>query len=120
MIEPLALSKYTGVVMLLADRIFVVEYQSLLRNSITQMTLYPAHKTRVDHLTGIQTGAPVLRGRKPGASLVMLEYLGRDVDLRKALAECNSIPEGEVDPEILRLIRNRIPSDQHVLQAEQL
>jgi len=118
--HPAALSKYTGVVMLLADRIFVVEYESLLRNSITQMTLYPSHEMRVDHLAGIQTGAPVRRGRKPGASLVMLEYLGRDVDLRKALAECNTIPEKEVDPEILRLIRNRIPPGQHVLEAEQL
>jgi len=117
---PAALSKYSGVVMLLADRIFVVEYESLLCNSITQMTLYPSHQMRVDHLTGIQTGAPVRRGRKPGASLVMLEYLGRDVDLRKALAECNTIPEEEVDPEILRLIRNRIQPDQHVLEAEQL
>lgn len=118
--RPLALSKYTGVVMLLADRIFVVEYESLLCNSITQMTLYPSHQMRVDHLTGIQTGAPVRRGRKPGASLVMLEYLGRDVDLRKALAQCNTIPEENVDPEILRLIRNRIPPGQHVLEAEQL
>lgn len=118
--RPLARSKYTGVVMLLADRIFVVEYESLLRHSITQMTLYPAHQTRVDHLTGIQTGAPILRGRKPGASLVMLEYLGRDVDLRKAIAECNTIPEEQVDPGILRLIRNQIPEGQHVLQAEQL
>ncbi|HSH41898.1 MAG TPA: helix-turn-helix transcriptional regulator [Arenicellales bacterium] len=115
-----ALSKYDGIVLLLADRIFVIEYESLLRNSITQMTLYPSHQMRVDHLTGIQTGAPVRRGRKPGASLVMLEYLGRDVDLRKALAECNTIPEEDVDPEILRLIRNHIPPGQHVLEAEQL
>lgn len=118
--RPLARSKYTGVVISLADRIFVVEYESLLRNSITQMTLYPTHQTRVDHLTGIQTGAPILRGRKPGASLVMLEYLGREVDLRKALAECNLFPEDKIDPEILALIRNRISEGQHVLQAEQL
>lgn len=118
--RPLTLSKYTGVAMLLADRIFVVEYESLLRNSITQMTLYPSHQTHVDHLTGIQTGAPVRRGRKPGASLVLLQYLGRDVDVRKALAQCNTMPEEKVDPDVLRLIRNRIPSGEHVLQAEQL
>lgn len=115
-----ALCKYAGVVMLLADRIFVVECETLLRDSITQMTLYPSHQIRVDHLTGIQTGAPVRRGRKPGASLVLLEYLGRDVDLRKALAECNSLSEDEVDPDIIRLIRNRISPGEHVLEAEQL
>lgn len=84
------------------------------------MTLYPSHQMRIDHLTGFETGAPVRRGRKPGASLVVLEYLGRNVDLRKALAECNTIPEEDMDPEILRPIRNRILPDQHVLEAEQL
>lgn len=118
--RPISVSKYDGVAMLLSGRIYIVEYESLLRNSITQVTLYPAFHTRVDYLTGIQTGGPVRRGRKPAASRVMLEHLGRNIDVRKALMQCDTFPEERIDPEIRRLIQNDIKPGQYVLEMEQL
>lgn len=113
-------SKYSGALFLLADRIFAVEYETLLSNSITQMTLYPTYHPRVDHLMGIQTGGPVLRGRKPAASRVLLEFLGRDIDVRRALSQADIHPEEAIDPKIRQLIRNDIAPGQYVLEVEQL
>jgi transcriptional regulator with XRE-family HTH domain len=115
----ITLSKYEGVAFLLADRIFITEYETLLRNTITQMTLYPSYHLGVDHLVGIQTGGPVRRGRRPGASRVLLEYLGRRIDLKKALASSDLYTPGDIDPEIKRLITNEIPPGSSVLEVEQ-
>ena len=54
-------------------------------NSLTQMTLYPSYHTRIGHLNGIQTGSPTRRGRRPSASKVLLEFLGHNINVKKAL-----------------------------------
>jgi transcriptional regulator with XRE-family HTH domain len=114
-------SKYVGSVLLIADRIIILEYESLLGNTITQMTLYPSYHTRVDTLSGIQTGGPVRRGRRPAASRVVLEYLGRHIDVRRALAQAGILDPADdgVSDEIERMIRNRIPDGTYVLEAEE-
>lgn len=118
--QPATVSKYIGACFLLSDRIFIVEYEALLRNSITQLTLYPSYHTRVDRLMGIHTGGPVKRGRKPGASKVMLQYLGRHIDVRRALAATDIFPEEEVEPWIRELVTNRIEGGSSVLDVEEI
>jgi transcriptional regulator with XRE-family HTH domain len=115
------LNKYEGAAFFLADRIYVVEYETLERVSITQMTLYPTHRTRLDKLVGVQTGGPTRRGRKPGASRVALEYLGRHVDMRRALSRLGlfSPESGEIRAEIVNLIENRIEPGSFVLDIEE-
>jgi transcriptional regulator with XRE-family HTH domain len=112
-------SKYKGALFFLADRIFVIEYHLLLRNSITQMILYPSHHTRISHLIGIQTGAPSIRGRKPSASRVLLEYLGKNINVKKALRSTGLFHEdgGVIDSTIRELVRNRIPEGSHTLEV---
>ncbi len=114
--------KYLGTAVLLGERIFIVEYESILKGSITQVTLYPCYQTRITHLRGIQTGAPTFRGRKPGASLVLMEYLGRTIRVRDALRTCGLYPDGDpaIAPRIRELIENRIPEGSWVLEAEEL
>src|SRR5699024_5684921 len=103
-------TKYIGALVLLGDRIFALEYETRLRASITQMILYPSYHSNVTHLMGIQTGMPLLRGRRPAASVVLLEYLGKDIDLRKALKACGLFEEEDpaIDPGIRTLITNSI------------
>jgi len=119
--NPRTVSKYVGTALLIADRIFIFEYESLRRNSLTQVTLYPSYQTRVDRLVGVQTGGPVRRGRKPGASRVVLEYLGPRVNLREALAQSDLFSEDDprINPDILALIRNDIPAGSYVLEMEE-
>lgn len=115
-------SKYSGILFFLGDRIFAIEYETLLRNSVTEAILYPSYHSRVSCLIGIQTGAPVARGRKPAASVVLLEFLGRLIDLRKALTSCGLFEEADpaIDPMIRSLITNRIPPGTFVLEAEEV
>lgn len=115
------LNKYEGAVFYLADRIHVLEYESLEVNSITQATLYPSHRSRLDTLVGIQTGGPTRRGRKPGASKVALEYLGRDIDVRQAMKRIGLFDprNGHIRKEILTLIENRIDDGATVLDVEE-
>ena len=50
-------NKYEGAMFYLADRIYVLEYETIEVNSITQATLYPSHRGRLDTLVGIRPGA---------------------------------------------------------------
>lgn len=113
--------KYAGAVFFLAERIFIVEYDQLLRNGITQVALYPSYHTKIDYLRGIQTGEPAKRGRKPAASLVLMEYLGTGIDIRKALLASGLFPgdSDAISPKIRGLITNRIPEGSYVLEAEE-
>lgn len=80
-------NKYEGMAFQLADRIQIVEYETKEVNSITAMTLYPSYRQRIDVLMGVQTGGPTRRGRKPGASRVAMEFLGTEINLRRALRQ---------------------------------
>ncbi len=115
------LNKYEGAVFYLADRIYIVEYETIELGSITQATLYPSHRSRLDTLVGIQTGGPTRRGRKPGASKVALEYLGREINVRQALKRTGLFDpgDGSIRPEILSLIENTIEPSSFVLDVEE-
>lgn len=116
-----AVAKYEGAAFLLTNRIYVVEYETMQVNNVTQMTLYPSYRSGIGQLTGVQTGGPTRRGRHPGASKVLLEYLGQSIDVKKALYASGlfrpddpAIPNG-VDQHI----RNEIPDGSFVLEAEE-
>lgn len=112
-------SKYTGAAFYLGERIYIVEYESLMTSSITTLTLYPSYHTRIDYLVGVQTGGPTKRGRKPAASFVLLEYLGRQIDLRRAFQRLGVFDEADIDERIRSRIGNRIPEGSFVFEAEQ-
>lgn len=116
-----SLNKYEGAVFYLTDRIYVMEYETLGVRSITQMTLYPSHRHSLDRLLGIQTGGPTRRGRKPGASKVALEFLGKEIDARKALARIGLFhPDAdEINETLVDLIRNDIAEDSFVLDVDE-
>lgn len=120
--KTMGLNKYEGAIFYLADRIYIVEYETLDMKSITQATLYPSHQHRLTRLIGVQTGGPTRRGRKPGASKLLLDYLGRRIDLRKAMKEIGFFHPGSsrIPQDIVPLIANRIPEDSFVLEVEEI
>ncbi|MCL4069360.1 helix-turn-helix domain-containing protein [Pseudomonas sp. GX19020] len=115
------LSKYSGVLLYLADRIHVIEYETLDFKSLTQVTLYPSYRHQLLRLMGIQTGGPTRRGRKPGASKVALDYLGRSIDLRKALRAVGVFPPlaAALPADIPDLVMNRIEPGAYVLEVDE-
>lgn len=115
-------SKYAGSLLLLGDRIFAMEYETLMLSSITQAILYPSYHTSVTTLIGVQTGMPIVRGRKPAASILLLEYIGQSIDQRKALHACGIFDDthAAIDPRVRALIGNRIASEKYVLEADEV
>jgi len=114
-------NKYEGMIFQLADRIQVFEYETKEVNSVTQMTLYPSYRQRIDFLMGIQTGGPTRRGRKPGASRVAMEFLGTEINLRRALRQTGLFrpDDPSLRPEIVRAITNEIRNGDFVLEVDE-
>lgn len=112
--------KYEGPAFLLGDRIFLLEYETLLGSSVTELILYPSYKNPITLMTGIQTGAPTVRGRKPTASTVLLQYLGTAPDLRAAMRRCGIFEDTstQIEPEIRERVRNDL--GRYVLEADEL
>lgn len=114
--------KYQGTVLFLTNRIYVIEFEALQHHSLTQMILFPSYENQVGRLIGIQTGGPTKRGRRPAASKVLLENLGRSVNPKKALYACglydaddDTLPKGVAD-----LVFNQIEPGSFVLEAGEL
>ena len=107
---------YLGSVNFLTDRIFMVDYESLTGNEMTQTILYPSFKNRVSRLTGLKLGVSGSGERMPCCARVVYEYLGASVDKRRALALCGLYDQDsdEIDQSTKVAIRNQIdPSDWH-------
>ncbi|MEJ1992037.1 MAG: helix-turn-helix transcriptional regulator [Maritimibacter sp.] len=119
--QPSVVNKYEGTILQLADRIYIMEYETLQMHSVTQTTLYPTYRQHIDLLMGIQTGGPTRRGRKPGASRVALEFLGTNINLRKALSMTGvfSPEDPTLRPEIVQAIRNTISDGDFVLEVDE-
>lgn len=114
-------NKYEGVVFQLAERIQVIEYETKELNSVTQMTLYPSYRQRIDVLMGVQTGGPTRRGRKPGASRVAMEFLGTEINLRRALRQTGLFRPDDptLREDIVRAITNEIRDGDFVLEVDE-
>ena len=105
--------KYVGLIHLIAERLYVIEYETILKGSLTQTILYPSYRSHVTFLTGVQT-ALATPGRRPSASRVLFEHLGTRIDIRRALRSCGHFHhEGDaIDPAIKDRIKNDpLPGD---------
>lgn len=112
--------KYDGLAFYLGHRIHIMEYDAINFGSITQLILYPSVTQRPGYLRGIQTGGSMRRGRKPAASAVVLEYLGEEIDYRRALARCGIFNPVEIDDGIKLLVENRIDPEEWVFEIDEI
>jgi transcriptional regulator with XRE-family HTH domain len=80
--------KYLGEVLHLSERIHVFEHETICGHNLCYVILYPAYRNNTPWLNGIQTWVSLAPGRLPIAASVTLESLGRQIDVRKALAAC--------------------------------
>lgn len=114
-----AIFKYLGLITFIFDRLFVLEEEVLLKNSVTQTILYPSHASRIHQLIGIQTATSNLNRRNPAASRVLLEFISPSIDVRRALSCCGQFPEHdkEIRPDIELRIANKLGKGEKVLGA---
>ena len=109
--------KYLGLPLLLNDRIFLLEYESRLRDIVSETILYPTYRDRLDLLLGVQCTLAGRRTREPAAGKVVLEFLGRRIQLRKALRSCGLFGpnDGKVADAIMEQLDNHLGPEDYVL-----
>jgi transcriptional regulator with XRE-family HTH domain len=103
--------RYLGMALHLNERIFLLDYESLTGNELTETILYPTYKSRVNYLTGLKIGVSAADRREPACARVVLEALGRSIDLRAALRRCGLLPPQDptIQPDVLSRIDNTLP-----------
>ena len=106
--------KYLGGAFYLNDRIFLVDYEVLGGNEMVQTVLFPSHKTKVARLSGLMLGVASNQQRSIACARVVFEFLGKTIDIRKAMRLCGLFdPEAvKIDPAILKAIDNSPYQDQ--------
>lgn len=107
--------RYLGMALHLNERIFLLDYESLTGNELTETILFPTYKSRVNRLTGLKIGVSAADRREPACARVVLEYLGHSIDRRSALRQCGLLPPDAavIDPDVLRRIDNRQHGGDH-------
>jgi transcriptional regulator with XRE-family HTH domain len=95
--------KYDGVVTGVGDKIHMIDRETITRNELSHSILYPSHRNRTTLLTGLMIGVSGKEAHQPTASRVLLEFVGRAVDHRRALDGCRlyAVESREV-PEVVR------------------
>ena len=113
--EPRIKCKYQGMAFYLNDRIFLIDYDSLTGNEISQTVLYPNYQHRLTRLSGLKLGVSTGSRREPLCARVVLEALGRQVSVKKALYRCGLFEPGspEIEPEIEDTITYASPEGTH-------
>lgn len=72
--------RYMGVVYYLQDRLFLIDYESLTSNEISQTILIPSFKSCITRLNGLKMGVSAADHRTPACSRVVWEYLGQEIN----------------------------------------
>ena len=114
--EPACHNRYQGAAVMLSDRLFLVDYETLNRHELTQTILFPSFRNRLTRLTGLRIGVSDNSERMPCCTRVLYEYLGTDVRVRKAMAMCGllALDDPELDPSILSAVSNEMaPHELH-------
>ena len=72
--------RYLGTALFLQDRLFLVDYESLTGNEMSQTILIPSFKSRIIRLNGIKTGVSSGDRRTPACTRVVWQYLGHEIN----------------------------------------
>ncbi|MBF8780116.1 helix-turn-helix domain-containing protein [Pseudomonas fulva] len=72
--------RYLGAAFQLQDRLFLIDYESLTFNEMSQTILIPSFKSRITRLNGLKTGVSSADRRNPACTRVVWEYLGAEIN----------------------------------------
>ncbi|WP_312918876.1 helix-turn-helix domain-containing protein [Stutzerimonas nitrititolerans] len=72
--------RYLGAAFYLQDRLFLVDYESLTGNEMSQTILIPSFKSRISRLNGLKAGVSSGDRRTPACTRVVWEYLGTEIN----------------------------------------
>jgi hypothetical protein len=111
--------KFDGFVSSGADRLFIVERDSLQQSGFTFRILFRTHRSHVNFLSGLVTGTSMRPDNRPTSARVVLEYLGRTIDAKAELRKCGMfVPSRHnINPKILSNIDNTFDEGETALHA---
>ena len=111
--------KFDGFVSSGADRLFIVEQDSLQQSGVTLRILFRTHRSHVNFLSGLVTGTSMRPDNRPTSARVVLEYLGRTIDAKAELRKCGMfVPSRHnINPNILFNINNTFDEGETALHA---
>ncbi|HSC83882.1 MAG TPA: helix-turn-helix transcriptional regulator [Pseudomonas sp.] len=72
--------RYLGAAFQLQDRLFLMDYESLTLNEMSQTILIPSYKNRITRLHGLKAGVSSGDRRNPACTRVVWEYLGAEIN----------------------------------------
>lgn len=72
--------RYLGAAFYLQDRLFLIDYESLTGNEMSQTILFPSFKSRITRLNGLKTGVSSGDRRTPACTRVVWDYLGAEIN----------------------------------------
>ncbi len=111
--------KFDGFVSSGADRLFIIEQDSLQQSGFTLRILFRTHRSHVNFLSGLVTGTSMRPDNRPTSARVVLEYLGRTIDAKAELRKCGMfVPSRHnINPKILSIIDNTFAEGETALHA---
>ncbi len=112
--------KYSGILVHVGDRLYMIDHEAIAGNEISQTILYPSYRNRVITLIGLMIGVSGTEAHQPTAARVALEYLGRTIDLRRALKRCRLYPDNsnEISHQVVEYLKGSSSSPSYLLRAE--
>lgn len=109
-------NRYHGLAFRLADRLFLIDHETLNGNEVTQTILFPSFRSQVHRLTGLKLGVADNSERMPSCVRVVYERLDEKMSVRRALKTCGllSPDDPELDSDLCDRLRNDMePGEQH-------
>ncbi|WP_075215737.1 helix-turn-helix domain-containing protein [Mongoliimonas terrestris] len=95
--------KYDGIVTMVGDKIHMIDQEAITKNELSHAILYPSYRNRATLLTGLIVGVSGKGVHQPAASRVLLEYVGRTVNRRRAIEGCRLYASQSPDvPEVVQ------------------
>ncbi|MCZ0962562.1 helix-turn-helix domain-containing protein [Paracoccus benzoatiresistens] len=114
--------KYTGMVVEVRDRLHLIDQETLTGSELTHTILFPVYRNRVSHLTGLTIGVSGADTRRPSATRIVLEYIGRNARTRESLRRCGLLASGsdQVPDVVSAYLRDPAGELDRPMQAEPL
>ncbi|MGO4572676.1 helix-turn-helix domain-containing protein [Microvirga sp. 2TAF3] len=112
--------KYSGLLVHVGDRLHMIDYEAVAGHEISQTILYPSYRNRVITLIGLMIGVSGTEAHQPTAARVALEYVGRTINLRRALEGCRLYSENstEISYQVTEYLKGSSSPPVHLLRAE--
>lgn len=112
-------NRYVGTAVKLADRLFLVDHETLNGHEVTQTILFPSFQSQVTRLTGLKMGVADNSERMPCCVRVVYQRLDERISLRKALTQCGLIPldDPSLDDTLIAATQNDVAADEYHFRA---